>query len=137
MAALGFRSFSEMIGKTEILDKSQAIDHWKAKGLDFTRLFHKPEVPKEVAIYNSERQDHQLEQGARPQTDRACRPAIEEKKPVKLDLTIRNLNRTTGAMLSGEIAKRYGHTGSARGHRSGCASRALPARASAPCLPMA
>ena len=61
MAALGFRSFAEMIGQTEILDKSEAIDHWKAKGLDFTRLFHKPDVPKEVAIYNSERQDHHLD----------------------------------------------------------------------------
>src|SRR6188508_369946 len=52
MAALGFRTFDEMIGQTEVLDKSQAIDHWKARGLDFTRLFHKPEVPSEVAIYN-------------------------------------------------------------------------------------
>jgi glutamate synthase (NADPH) large chain len=111
MAALGFRTFAEMIGQTEVLDKSQAIDHWKAKGLDFSRIFHKPEVPKEVAIYNSERQNHQLDKVLDRRLIELCRPALEEKKPVKLDLPIKNINRTTGAMLSGEIAKRYGHTG--------------------------
>ena len=111
MAALGFRNFAEMIGQTEILDKSQAIDHWKAKGLDFTRIFHKPEVPPEVAVYNSERQDHGLDKVLDRKLIELAREAIEEKKPVKLDLPIRNLNRTAGAMLSGEIAKRYGHTG--------------------------
>ena len=111
MAALGFRSFSEMIGKTEILDKSEAIDHWKAKGLDFTRIFHKPEVPKHVAIYNSEAQDHHLDEVLDRKLIELCKPAIEEKKPVKLELPIRNTDRTTGAMLSGTIAKLYGHAG--------------------------
>ena len=111
MAALGFRSFAEMIGQTEMLDKSQAIDHWKAKGLDFTRLFHKPDVPPEVAIRNSERQDHGLDQVLDVKLIELAREAIEDKKPVKLDLPIKNLNRTAGAMLSGEIAKRYGHAG--------------------------
>jgi glutamate synthase (NADPH/NADH) large chain len=111
MAALGFRTFAEMIGQTEVLDKSQAIDHWKAKGLDFTRLFHKPEVPPEVAIYNSERQDHGLDKVLDRKLIELAREAIEEKKPVKIDLPIKNLNRTAGAMLSGEIAKRYGHAG--------------------------
>ena len=111
MAALGFRTFAEMIGQTEILDKSQAIDHWKAKGLDFSRIFHKPEVPPEVAIYNSERQDHGLDKVLDRKLIELARAAIEERKPVKLDLPIRNIDRTTGAMLSGEIAKRYGHAG--------------------------
>ena len=111
MAALGFRTVSEMIGQTEILDKSQAIDHWKAKGLDFTRLFHKPAVPPKVAVYNAERQDHGLDKVLDRQLIELAREALDEKKPVKLDLPIRNLNRTAGAMLSGEIAKRYGHTG--------------------------
>ncbi|HET9272697.1 MAG TPA: glutamate synthase large subunit, partial [Methyloceanibacter sp.] len=111
MAALGFRSFAEMIGQTEILDKSQAIDHWKAKGLDFTRLFHKPEVPPEVAVYNSERQNHGLDKVLDNKLIALAKEAIEEKKPVKLELEIKNIDRTTGAMLSGEIAKRYGHTG--------------------------
>jgi len=111
MAALGFRTFAEMIGHSEVLDKSQAIDHWKAKGLDFTRLFHKPDVPSEVAIYNSERQDHGLDKVLDRKLIELCRPALEEKKAGKLDLPIKNVNRTTGAMLSGEIAKRYGHAG--------------------------
>jgi glutamate synthase (NADPH/NADH) large chain len=111
MAALGFRSFAEMIGQTEILDKSEAIDHWKAKGLDFTRLFHKPEVPKEVAIYNSERQDHHLDKVLDRKLIELSAAAIEEKKPVKIELPIRNTDRTTGAMLSGAIAKIHGHAG--------------------------
>ena len=90
MAALGFRTFSEMIGQTEILDKSQAIDHWKAKGLDFTRIFHKPDVPPEVAIRNSERQDHGLDKVLDRKLIELAREAIEEKKPVKLELPIRN-----------------------------------------------
>ena len=93
MAALGFRTFAEMIGKTEILDKSQAIDHWKAKGLDFSRIFHKPDVPKEVAIRNSERQDHQLDHvldrklielcppGARGEEAGQARPRDQEPEP--------------------------------------------------------
>ena len=111
MAALGFRSFAEMIGQTEILDKSEAIDHWKAKGLDFTRLFHKPEVPKEVAVYNSERQDHHLDKVLDRKLIELSAAAIEEKKPVKIELPIRNTDRTTGAMLSGAIAKIHGHVG--------------------------
>ncbi|MET0301728.1 MAG: glutamate synthase large subunit, partial [Methyloceanibacter sp.] len=111
MAALGFRTFAEMIGQTEILDKSHAIDHWKARGLDFSRIFHKPEVPPEVAIYNSERQDHGLDKVLDVKLIGQAREAIEAKKPVKLELPIRNTDRTTGAMLSGEIATRYGHAG--------------------------
>jgi glutamate synthase domain-containing protein 2/glutamate synthase domain-containing protein 1/glutamate synthase domain-containing protein 3 len=111
MATLGFRKFSEMIGQTEILDKGQAIDHWKARGLDFTRIFHKPEVPPEVAVYNSERQDHGLDKVLDVKLIGLAREAIEEKKPVKIDLPIKNTDRTSGAMLSGEIATRYGHTG--------------------------
>ncbi|MGH6736063.1 MAG: glutamate synthase large subunit [Methyloceanibacter sp.] len=111
MAALGIRTFAEMIGHTEVLDKSQAIDHWKARGLDFTRLFHKADVPPDVAVYNSERQDHGLDKVLDQKLIALCREAIEEKKPVKLDLPIRNVDRTTGAMLSGEIARHYGHAG--------------------------
>ncbi len=111
MAALGFRTFAEMIGHTEVLDKSQAIDHWKAKGLDFTKLFHKAEVGPGVAIYNAERQDHGLDKVLDNKLIEMCREAIEDKKPVKLDLPIKNVDRSTGAMLSGQIAKRYGHAG--------------------------
>jgi glutamate synthase (NADPH/NADH) large chain len=111
MAALGFRTFSEMIGQTEALDKDRAIAHWKAKGLDFSKIFHKPRVPKSVAVYNSERQDHGLEKVLDNKLIELCRPALEHKKPVKGELSIRNTDRSTGAMLSGEVAKRYGHAG--------------------------
>jgi glutamate synthase (NADPH) large chain len=111
MAALGFRSFSEMIGQTEVLDKDRAIQHWKAKGLDFSKIFYKPRMPKSVAIFNSEAQDHGLDKVLDKKLLELCRPALEGKKPVKCELTIRNIDRSTGAMLSGEVAKRYGHAG--------------------------
>jgi glutamate synthase domain-containing protein 2/glutamate synthase domain-containing protein 1/glutamate synthase domain-containing protein 3 len=111
MASLGFRTFAEMIGRTEVLDKDKAIDHWKARGLDFTKLFHKAEVADGVPTRNTERQDHGLETVLDNKLIELCRDAIEERKPVKLDLPIKNVDRSTGAMLSGEIAKRYGHAG--------------------------
>ena len=111
MAALGFTKFHDMIGQSNALDKDRAIDHWKAQGIDFTKLFHKPKAGKGVAIYNSELQDHGLEQVLDRKLIEIARPALEEKKPVKAELEINNVNRTTGAMLSGELAKRYGHAG--------------------------
>ncbi len=111
MAALGFRTFNEMIGRTELLDKDRAIDHWKARGLDFSRIFHKPEVGPEVGIYHSERQNHHLEKVLDRKLIELCRPALEKGERIKLELEIKNTDRTTGAMLSGGIAKRYGHAG--------------------------
>ena len=111
MAALGFRKFEEMIGQTEVLDKDRAIQHWKAKGLDFSKMFHKPRMPKSVAIFNSEAQDHGLDKVLDNKLIGLCKPALESKKPVKAELAIRNIDRSTGAMLSGEVAKRYGHAG--------------------------
>jgi glutamate synthase (NADPH/NADH) large chain len=111
MAAMGVRKFEELIGQSNALDKDRAIDHWKAKGLDFTKLFHKPKAGKDVAIYNCERQDHGLEEVLDRSLIAFARPALEERKPVKGEFEISNVNRTTGAMLSGEVAKRYGHEG--------------------------
>ena len=111
MAALGFRKFEEMIGQTEVLDKDRAIQHWKAKGLDFSKMFHKPRMPKSVAIFNCEAQDHGLDKVLDNKLIGLCKPALESKKPVKAELAIRNIDRSTGAMLSGEVAKRYGHAG--------------------------
>jgi len=111
MAALGFRTFNEMIGHTEALNKDRAIAHWKAKGLDFSKIFHKPRVPKSVAVYNCERQDHGLERVLDNKLIELAQPALEHKKPVKHELAIKNTDRSTGAMLSGEVAKRYGHGG--------------------------
>ena len=111
MAALGYRSFNEMIGQSQCLDKQRAIGHWKARGLDFEKLFHKPEVPDTVAIYNSERQDHGLGKVLDVRLLELAMPALADRRPVKEQLAISNRDRATGAMLSGEIAKRYGHGG--------------------------
>ncbi|MFA5955458.1 glutamate synthase large subunit [Hyphomicrobium sp.] len=111
MAQLGFRNFNEMIGQSDQLDKDRAIEHWKARGLDFTKLFHKPHPPKGVAIYNSERQDHGLDKVLDVTLIELAKPALELKRPVKGEVAIKNVNRSTGAMLSGEVAKRFGHTG--------------------------
>ncbi len=111
MAALGYRSFVEMIGQTEMLDKSQAIDHWKAKGLDFSRIFHKPDVPREVALHQCETQNHNLDEVLDRKLIAEADQAIKARKPVRIEMPIRNTDRTTGAMLSGTIAKAYGHSG--------------------------
>ena len=111
MAALGYRTFNELIGQSQCLDKEHAINHWKARGLDFENLFAKPEVPESVAVYNSERQDHGLDKVLDNKLIALAKPALDDKKPVKSELAITNRDRTTGAMLSGEIAKRYGHEG--------------------------
>ena len=108
---MGYRTMIEMTGQTDMLDKERAIEHWKARGLDFTKLFFKPTPKKGDAIYNSERQNHGLEKVLDNKLIALAQPALTAKKPVKADVTIRNVDRSTGAMLSGEIAKRYGHAG--------------------------
>ncbi len=111
MASLGYRTFSEMVGQSDVLDKDRAIGHWKARGLDFEKLFHKPDVPETVAIWNSERQDHGLDKVLDNKLIELAKPALESRKPVKAELAIANRDRAAGAMLSGEVAKRYGHAG--------------------------
>ena len=111
MAALGFCTFAEMIGQSNMLDKDRAIDHWKAKGLDFSKIFYKPAMPEHVAIYNCERQDHGLDKVLDNKLIELCRPALDSRKPVKEELAIKNTDRSTGTMLSGKIAKRYDHAG--------------------------
>jgi glutamate synthase (NADPH/NADH) large chain len=111
MAALGYRTFNQLIGQSQCLDTERAIGHWKARGLDFEKLFHKPEVPEGVAVYNCERQNHGLDKVLDNKLIALAGPALDEKKTVKHELGICNRDRATGAMLSGEIAKRYGHAG--------------------------
>jgi glutamate synthase (NADPH/NADH) large chain len=111
MAELGFRTVNEMVGQSDCLDKEKAIGHWKARGLDFEKLFHKPDVPKAVAIYNCERQDHGLEKILDRKFIEAAQPAITAKKPVKAEFTIASRDRAAGAMVSGEIARAHGHAG--------------------------
>jgi len=111
MAKLGFRTFKEMVGQSDLLDKDRAINHWKARGLDFSNLFYKPDVGSDIAIHNCERQNHGLEKVLDNKLIAIAKPALEERKPVKADVTISNRDRTAGAMLAGEIAKRFGHVG--------------------------
>ncbi len=110
MAQLGIRSFDELIGRADLLDKSKAVSHWKAKGLDFSKIFYIPETGDE-ARHHVATQDHGLEKALDHKLIAQARPAIERGEKVSFISPIRNLNRTAGAMLSGEVAKKYGHEG--------------------------
>ncbi len=111
MAKLGYRSFDEMIGQMQMLDKDRAIQHWKANGLDFTKLFHKPAPLDGQTIFHSEVQDHMLDKALDKALIAKAAPAIERGAPVRIETDICNINRSVGAMLSGEIACIYGHAG--------------------------
>jgi len=111
MAELGYRKFDEMVGQMQMLDKQEVVAHWKAKGLDFSRLFHKPEAPAGVNIFKCEPQDHMIDKVLDRKLIAKAQGALERGTPVRITAAIRNTDRTTGAMLSGEIAKRYGHSG--------------------------
>jgi glutamate synthase (NADPH/NADH) large chain len=111
MSRLGFRTFNEMIGRRDKLGTRAAIAHWKARGLDFSRILHPVEAGPGVAVHNCETQDHGLEKALDHKLIAGAQAAIERREKVSLDLPIKNINRTVGAMLSGEIAKRHGHEG--------------------------
>jgi glutamate synthase (NADPH/NADH) large chain len=111
MARLGFPTLDEMIGQRDRLEMRPAIDHWKAKGLDFSRLLLKPAVGADVAIHQCEPQDHGLDKALDHELIRQAAPALERREAVHIDVEVKNYNRTVGTMLSGEVAKRYGHAG--------------------------
>ncbi|MGZ5582484.1 MAG: glutamate synthase large subunit, partial [Usitatibacter sp.] len=111
MAKLGVRKFEDLVGRTELLDIRPGIDHWKAKGLDFSRLFYRPPVQAGVAIRRSELQDHGLAKALDHDLMEKAATALTLRKPVAIKSPIYNRNRTVGAMLSGEVARRYGHAG--------------------------
>ncbi len=111
MAQLGFRTFNEMVGRVDKLDTRRSVEHWKAKGVDLSRVLYQPTPKPGVAIYNCETQDHHLDKALDQQLIAASEPALERGEPVRIEHAIRNVNRTVGAMLSGEVAKRYGHVG--------------------------
>jgi glutamate synthase (NADPH/NADH) large chain len=111
MAAIGFRSVEELVGRSDLLDKREAIDHWKAKGLDFSRIFHRPQVGPEVAIRQVERQVHPIAEVLDRELIAKAQPALERGEAVTIEAAVGNANRTVGAMLSGEVAARYGHEG--------------------------
>jgi glutamate synthase (NADPH/NADH) large chain len=95
----------------QMLDQNKVIEHWKAKGLDFSRLFTKPIAPEGVSIHRSEAQNHKIYDILDRKLIAQAQAALDRGAPIKIQANIRNIDRTAGAMLSGEIAKRYGHEG--------------------------
>jgi glutamate synthase domain-containing protein 3 len=106
MAQLGMRKFDQLIGRADLLDTKKGIAHWKAKGLDFGRVFHLPAVPADVARRQCETQDHGLERALDVKLIQKCKDAIEQGEKVQFMQEVRNGNRSVGAMLSGELIRR-------------------------------
>ena len=111
MASMGYRTVNEMIGHVDRLDMTQAMQHWKAQGVDLSKILHHVQPKPGVATYNCETQNHRLETARDHELIASAMAGIEKGEPVRLERTIRNVDRTVGAMLSGEIARRHGHAG--------------------------
>jgi glutamate synthase (ferredoxin) len=108
MARLGFRTIAEMVGRVDRIDARKAVDHWKARGLDFSAILAKPEAGPSVAIRRIREQDHELAGCLDETLLGICKPALERKGPVEATLRIVNSNRTVGTILSSEITRRHG-----------------------------
>ena len=108
MAQLGLRTYDEMIGRVDLLDKSKAISHWKAQGLDFTKIFHK--VEKDTPFKHVELQDHGLDKALDHKLIAQAQIALNSGEKVSFISPVKNVNRTVGTMLSGEVAKKFGST---------------------------
>jgi glutamate synthase (ferredoxin) len=108
MAQLGFRTINEMVGRTDVLEPKQAIDHWKAKGIDLANVLHQPDVDHSVGRYCQTSQDHGLDKSLDITTllD-LCKPAIDKGEPVRATLPIKNTNRVVGTILGNEITLRH------------------------------
>jgi len=111
MAEMGIRKLDELIGRADLLDMRKGVDHWKARGLDFSRIFYMPTVPAEVARLHCERQDHGIDKALDCRLIEQALPALERGERVVIDTPVKNLNRTVGTMLSHEVARRYGNAG--------------------------
>ncbi len=111
MADMGFRTVQEMIGRVDRIDMRKAVQHWKAQGIDLSRLLHKVELKPGARLHQTVEQDHGLAAALDNELIEACRPAIEDGQAIQIDRKVRNVNRTVGAMLSGRIAERHGHAG--------------------------
>ncbi len=107
LAELGFRSLDEAIGRVDALDVTQALDHWKAAGLDLSPILHLPDLPPGAALHNTTGQDHGLEKALDNELVKLAAPALEKGEPVRAQLEVRNVNRTVGTMLGHEVTKRY------------------------------
>jgi len=111
MAKLGFRTVDEMVGRVDKIDAAVADVHWKAKGIDLSSILYAPTLPSRVARRKMQAQDHGLDKALDHQLIAKAAPALESKTPVTGSFAIRNVHRTVGAMLGGEIARRYGSAG--------------------------
>ncbi|MGC9969775.1 MAG: glutamate synthase large subunit [Bryobacteraceae bacterium] len=111
LAQLGFRTLDEAIGRVDRLEMADALDHWKARGLDYSSILYSPPVPGRVSRRCTTSQDHGLQQALDYKLIDHARDALESGTPVEFRLPIRNIHRTVGAMLSGEVARRYGSEG--------------------------
>lgn len=112
MAQLGFRRLEDMVGRSDLLEVNQAIEHYKVRGLDFSKIFYQPRVSEKVGRHCQIGQDHGLEQAL----DNTillplCKPALEERQHVAATLPIRNVNRVVGTILGSEVTRRYGPAG--------------------------
>jgi glutamate synthase (NADPH) large chain len=112
MAQLGFRTIEEMIGRTDRLEAKKAVDHWKAKGLDFSNILYQPDLGPEIGRFCSIKQDHGIDRSMDvTQLLEICKPAIERGEKVVAELPVRNVHRVVGTITSGEITKRHGAKG--------------------------
>ncbi|TGV71017.1 glutamate synthase subunit alpha, partial [Mesorhizobium sp. M00.F.Ca.ET.149.01.1.1] len=110
LAEMGYTHIDQIIGDTDLLEKRDVIQHWKARGLDFSKMFFKPEAPHE-ALHWTERQKHPIDDVLDRKLIELAKPALDARQPVTIELPIRNVDRSAGAMLSGEVAKRFKHKG--------------------------
>jgi glutamate synthase (NADPH/NADH) large chain len=110
LAEMGFRKLDEIIGSSELLEKDAMIEHWKRRGLDFSRIFFKPDAPREE-IHWTQRQNHPIDDVLDRKLIELAAPALDARQPVAIEVPIRNVDRSTGAMLSGEVVKRYRQKG--------------------------
>jgi glutamate synthase (NADPH) large chain len=131
MAELGFRSLNEMVGRVDCLVQREDITHWKAKGIDLSAVLYNPPVPSHVSRRNTMAQDHGLDEALDRQLIEMAKEALDSRTPVSLSIPIRNVHRTVGTMLSGEIARRYGSPGlpddTIRVQFTGCAGQSFGA----------
>jgi len=111
MARMGIGAFDELVGRVDMLETRPALDHWKAKGIDLSAILYNPQMPSRIARRCVQKQDHGLSQALDYKLIDHAREAIDNLEPIEIKLPIRNVHRTVGAMLSGEIARRYGSAG--------------------------
>ncbi|MBI2765157.1 MAG: glutamate synthase large subunit [Chloroflexi bacterium] len=111
MAQLGFRTFEEMVGRSDLLDMRRAVDHWKAQGLDLSAILYRPDVAEDVATHCIIEQDHGLDKALDHELLPMVAPALEGGVPVKLEMPIRNVNRTVGTIVGSAISRKYGFGG--------------------------